>query len=104
MDEIIIGVYLLGDFNARTRTVNDLVINKVHDNGNPEFDILTEDYIDMNTVLKSLGMNITRTNRDVAPFNKAEKELIEFCNVHNLLIANGRVGYHQFLGVYLHKK
>ena len=73
-------------------TLKKTILKAKHRNHElPDLDFLEN--TDMISDLTALRIAKQRVNRDETPSNKAGKRLLESCKNHNLLIANGRVGY-----------
>ena len=66
--------FIAGDFNARTRDENEIVILSDV--------ILSDDFTDIPI----------RTSSDKKPLNSSGTDLIEFCKETGFVILNGRVG------------
>ena len=90
-------VCILGDFNAHTQLMNDLI----------DFDHETAELTGCNLLVESRALdtlskcpNFTahRYNQDTADVNKNGKQLISLCHTFYLCIINGRLGQDKFLG------
>jgi hypothetical protein len=94
-----ISIVMLGDFNARTGTLDDFLSldkNMLKDSGL----ILDEDFIYYDKdKLKSQGIFTERINKD-RNINKNGRCLIDTCRNLNLKIVNGRFGEDQNVGAF----
>ena len=83
-------MFLVGDFNARTGTQNDFIIDdvKLHDILN-----INEDLNDCKSCFFVLRENnmVERYNQDLGRINNYGMKLLDFCKRCNIFIANGRL-------------
>ena len=87
-------IMLIGDFNSRTGTINDILLIENTDNVLDPSNFI---YPDIINTLKSLNIPIHRSNKD-AKANNNGKKLIEMCKCHELCIVNGRLGSDKNIG------
>ena len=87
-------ILLMGDFNSRTGNANDIMMIESQDN---ILDASNFKYPNIINILNSLGMPITRVNKDTKTNNNG-KRLIEMCKLQELCILNGRVGLDRNIG------
>ena len=93
---------LLGDFNARTGTLNDFLESKDKVLNLTGFDFSDDD--DDTDILKALqesGITTNRYNND-SHVNNNGKKLIEICQSFDFKIVNGRFGDDKNFGNYTH--
>ena len=86
---------LIGDFNSRTGTLNEIMIQE---SDNIVFDTTHFKYPDVIDILKSLNMPIDRSTKDNRKTNVNGRDLIEMCKLHELCIINGRMGKDKGIG------
>ena len=84
-------VFLLGDFNAQTGTLEDFTTPDTFLSDYLNFDQDTINFYDQKCELERLGINITRKSMDRKK-NNSGFELIDICKNLNLTILNGRFG------------
>ena len=84
----------MGDFNSRTGNANDIMMIESQDN---ILDASNFTYPNIINILNSLGMPITRVNKDTKTNNNG-KRLIEMCKLQELCILNGRAGLDRNIG------
>ena len=84
-------VFLLGDFNAQTSTLEDFTTPDTFLSDYLNFDQDTINFYDQKCELERLGINITRKSMDRKK-NNSGFELIDICKNLNLTILNGRFG------------
>ena len=75
----VLGILVIGDFNARTGCMNDTYEN----------DIDTDDYLDCT---HEINYNIPIQNNQDKTINHQGRQLIEFCLTTYMIIVNGRFG------------
>ena len=85
------NVLLMGDFNARTATVDDIAIPDTHifdfiDVGDSH--IIDDD--SFSEIYKSNNINISRKSQDTTVNRLGSLVLIDHCRANNLVILNGR--------------
>ena len=85
---------LVGDFNSRTGTMNDIMLNETFDD---VLDISNFLYPNILDTFKRLNIPISRTNKD-RPTNNNGEDLIDLCLCHELVIINGRFGDDKHIG------
>ena len=85
---------LIGDFNSRTRKLNDIMLYESNDY------VLTAreyKYPDTISTFKGLDIPLVRSNKDTDTNNNGHK-LIELCKITELCIVNGRIGSDKDIG------
>ena len=87
-------IMLIGDFNSRTGTINDILLVE---NTDDVLDSSNFIYPDIINTLKNLNLPIHRSNKDTK-INNNGKKLIEMCKCHELCIVNGRLGTDKNIG------
>ena len=87
-------ILLMGDFNSRTSNANDIMMIESQDN---ILDASIFKYPDIINTLISLGMPVTRVNKDTK-INNNGRRLIEMCKLQELCFLNGRVGLDRNIG------
>ena len=87
-------ILLMGDFNSRTSNANDIMMIESQDN---ILDASIFKYPDIINTLNSLGMPVTRANKDTK-INNNGRRLIEMCKLQELCFLNGRVGLDRNIG------
>ena len=91
---------LVGDFNARTATLDDFIdTNYATDLGTLSDLPLLQDIQDSNHNLDLLGLNHNRVSCDKKTNNNGFK-LIDLCKIHDLHFLNGRFGKDRNVGSY----
>ena len=85
---------LIGDFNSRTGTLNEIMILESDDNIFDETYFKYRDYID---ILKHLNLPVNRVSKDKTNNNNG-RALIELCKCKELCILNGRIGKDKGIG------
>ena len=81
-------ILLVGDFNSRTGSLNDIMMLETQDD---ILDATTFKHPDVIKTLSSLNMPAKRTNKDTKINNNGRK-LIEMCKCLELCVLNGRSG------------
>ena len=87
-------IMLIGDFNSRTGTMNDLLLAE---NANEVLDSSNFNHPDIINILKCLDLPVNRSNKDTKTNNNGKK-LIEMCKCHEMCIVNGRLGSDKNIG------
>ena len=87
-------VMLIGDFNSRTGTINDILLIENTDNVLDPSNFI---YPDIINTLKRLNLPIHRSNKDTK-INNNGKQLIELCKCLEMCIVNGRLGSDKNIG------
>ena len=90
-------IYLLGDFNAQTSTMDDYTTADSFLSEFFNFDQDTIEYMDQKCVLEKFGIQIKRVSKDSKKNNHGFK-LIDLCKTHNFSILNGRYGDDKNIG------
>ena len=87
-------ILLMGDFNSRTSNANDIMMIESQD---IILDASNFKYLNIINILNSLGMPITRVNKDTK-INNNGRRLTEMCKLQELCILNGRAGLDRNIG------
>ena len=91
---------LIGDFNARTKTLDDFTIpaDEFVDFVNDEIDCDVREFLyDYQTLVK-LNISLERVSQDKARPNTFGYKLADFCKKCNMYIVNGRIGKDKAIG------
>ena len=92
-------IMLLGDFNAKTKTMNDLLdMNEQTLDIADDIDVFYDLCTDIQTTMLQCNMNIERTSRDESNCNNHGHRLIDLCKTCNFIILNGRCGADKNIG------
>ena len=87
--------FLCGDWNGRTNTLPDILLNDISGSDGELNDIVPNDIMTKQYRVKSAmdknNLNIQRHSMDSGPPNKRGKQLLDFCHACGLIILNGRV-------------
>ena len=84
-------IMLMGDFNSRTRALNDINILD-------HSDILNNyQFTNIINILENSNIPLERKNQDKKSNNNGTK-LITMCKMTEICIVNGRVGYDKYIG------
>ena len=91
-------VVLMGDFNSRTRTMNDFISMDIELLNDIKLDNAICDILEDEQTLDCLGIPTKRLSLDVNNANNYGMRLIEFCKSNAMYIFNGRVGTDRYAG------
>ena len=87
-------IMLIGDFNSRTGTMNDILLAE---NADEVLDSSNFNHPDIINILKCLDLPVNRSNKDTKTNNNGKK-LIEMCKCHEMCIVNGGLGSDKNIG------
>ena len=94
--------FLCGDWNARTNTSPDILINEMAGSDGDLKNIVPNEVMSgqhrVKLAMERNALDIQRHSMDIGPVNKRGKQLLEFCNTCGLIILNGRVGRDKGIG------
>ena len=85
-------LFMLGDFNAQTSTLEDFTTPDMFLSDYFNFDQETINFYDQKCELERLGINVKRNSMHRKKNNSGFR-LIDICKNHNLTILNGRFGH-----------
>ena len=91
------SVYIMGDFNAQTSTLEDYTSSDEFLSKYFDFDESTIEFYDQRCALEKLGVQLRRISKDTKKNNSGFR-LIDLCKNHNLTILNGRFGQDKTIG------
>jgi hypothetical protein len=91
------SICLVGDFNSRTGTLSDFVLDTDNDIFTDRF--YDNDFILSKCNLENCGIDTNRYNQDTCINNNGRK-LIDFCKINDVHIVNGRFGSDHNIGKY----
>ena len=98
VDDVIsfdLPVFLLGDLNARTGKLNDML--NFEDYVAKHFGLSDNDYLNIQNDLISNNVSLERKNEDLK-INQAGREIIDVCKSLGLVIVNGRLSEDKNIG------
>ena len=95
-------VFLTGDFNARTQTLDDFMDADDFLAKHFDFDESMQDFYNASSVLSQVNMSRNRSSQDKTANNEG-RFLLEVCKSSNLFMLNGRCGKDKGVGSFTFK-
>ena len=95
-------VFLTGDFNARTQTLDNFLDADEFLNKHFDFDESMQDFYNASSVLLQVNISRNRSSQDKTVNNEG-RSLLEVCKSSNLFMLNGRCGKDKDVGPFTFK-